>query len=85
MALLRIHYSMINEITERLDEKGIPIPFSFEYFSKSSGLITVIPSAVITSSFFSLRTRNIKNLANNDVRTYRNILFKSINGIRVYV
>lgn len=85
MALERIHYSAINRITEQLDAEGNPVPFSFEYFSKSSGLITKIENAILVSSFFGNRTRNIKNLANGQVKTYRNILFSKINGIKIYV
>lgn len=85
MALDRIHVSKLNLLTEQEDEKGDRIPFSFEYFTKRSGEILIVKNAICTSSCFKTRTRNIKNLDTGQTKTFRNILFKSINGIKIFV
>lgn len=85
MALKRIHVSKLRLLTEQDDEKGERIPFSFEYFTKRSGSILIVNNAICTSSCFHTRTMNIKNLDTGKTKTFRNILFKSINGIKIFV
>jgi hypothetical protein len=45
----------------------------------------IVNRAICTSSCFRTRTRNIKNLDTGHTKTFRNILFKSINGIKIFV
>ena len=77
-----IHVSKLNEITERKDGSGVPVPFSFKAVTKD-GRIIEGENCVVTSSNFHNRTRNVDFLDSGEIRKVRNIAFLSINDVEI--
>ena len=80
-----IHYSRLNLLTEKKDATGRPEPFCFKYVKLATGEIISVENAVVTSSNFERRTRNVMILDSGEVRKLRNCLFIEFNGIPVWI
>ncbi len=77
-----IHISKLNILTEKKDDKGKPMPFSFKAVTLSGEIITG-NNVVVTSSNYKRNTRNIKFLESGEIRKLKNIGFIEINGVEV--
>jgi len=76
-----IHYSALTALTEG---SGKDRPFSFKYVAKSGEIIEG-ENCVVTSSNNERRTKNIKFLESDEIRTIREISIIEFNGNEVFV
>jgi hypothetical protein len=79
-----LHYSTINLVSER-KSNGAPVPFCFKFIARSTGEVITVNEAVVTSSNFARRTRNVMFLPSHEIRTVRNCCFIEFNGIEIYI
>ncbi len=76
-----IHISALNAITEGAAAKQ---PFRFKYVTKA-GEVLLGENCVVTSSNFKRRTKNIKWLNSEEIRTIRDISIIEFNGKEVFI
>ena len=77
-----IHISKLNILTEKKDQNGELVPFSFKAVTLNGAILSGT-NCICTSSHNSSRTRNIKFLDSGEFRKIRNISFIEFNGIDV--
>ena len=76
-----IHLSALIAITEGAAKDQ---PFAFKYVTKN-GEILKGENCVVTSSNFKRRTKNIKWINSDEIRTIRDISIIEFNGKEVYI
>lgn len=76
-----IHISALIAITEGAAKDQ---PFAFKYVTKS-GEVLEGSKCVVTSSNFKRRTKNIKWMESEEIRTVRAVSIIEFNGKEVYI
>ena len=77
-----LHISKVNHLTEKKDERGKPVPFSFTAISSKGELIQG-SNCIVTSSNYRNNSRNIKFLDSGEIIKLRYYSFIEINGIEI--
>lgn len=80
-----IHLNVIHIISEQEDRQGNRSEFSFKYVTRSTGEVISCDRAICTSSNYERRTRNVKMVISDEIRTLKDILIIEFNNEKVFI